>query len=103
MNLQLILDKHGKWLRGEEGGEIANLSGADLGCADLSRTPILSFTGGKHFAYSFNGLIKIGCIEMSVADWKIKVKAVGAEHDYTQEEIEMYTDFISICEKRSSK
>lgn len=31
-----ILDKHAKWLNGEEGGECANLSGADLSDADLS-------------------------------------------------------------------
>ena len=28
--LQQILESHGKWLRGEEGGERANLHGADL-------------------------------------------------------------------------
>lgn len=32
-----ILDKHKKWLNGEEGGERANLSGANLSRADLSR------------------------------------------------------------------
>ena len=31
-----ILEKHKKWLRGEEGGEKAKLSGADLRGADLS-------------------------------------------------------------------
>ena len=34
--LKNILDKHGKWLRSENGGERANLSGADLSGADLS-------------------------------------------------------------------
>ena len=33
--LQIILEKHKKWLKGEEGGERANLSGADLSRADL--------------------------------------------------------------------
>ena len=33
--LKDILDKHLKWLRGEDGGERANLSGADLSGADL--------------------------------------------------------------------
>jgi uncharacterized protein YjbI with pentapeptide repeats len=34
--LATILEKHAKWLRGEEGGEGANLSGADLRSANLS-------------------------------------------------------------------
>ena len=34
--LKKILKKHKKWLCGEEGGEKANLSGADFHCADLS-------------------------------------------------------------------
>jgi hypothetical protein len=34
--LKDILDKHGKWLRNEEGGEKADLSSADLSSADLS-------------------------------------------------------------------
>ena len=46
-----IVDKHGKWLRGEEGGERANLVGAnlwraDLGGADLWRADL----GGAHLA-----------------------------------------------------
>jgi hypothetical protein len=28
--LREILDKHSKWLKGEDGGECANLRGADL-------------------------------------------------------------------------
>ena len=35
--LKDILDKHLKWLRGEDGGELANLFGANLFGADLSR------------------------------------------------------------------
>ena len=34
--LQEIIKSHGRWLRNEEGGERANLRGADLGSADLS-------------------------------------------------------------------
>ena len=36
MNIKEILDLHGKWLRGEEGGVQANLRGANLRGADLS-------------------------------------------------------------------
>ena len=34
--LQEIIKSHGRWLRNEEGGERANLRGADLSGADLS-------------------------------------------------------------------
>lgn len=33
--LDAVLEKHRKWVRGEEGGEMANLLGADLQGADL--------------------------------------------------------------------
>ena len=36
MDMKSILEKHGKWLRGEEGGERADLSMADLSMANLS-------------------------------------------------------------------
>ena len=36
MGIKLILEKHAKWIRGEDGGERANLYGADLRGADLS-------------------------------------------------------------------
>ena len=35
MDIKLILEKHAKWIRGEDGGECANLRGADLCDADL--------------------------------------------------------------------
>ena len=38
--LKNILDKHLKWLRGENGGKRANLPGADLSGADLSRADL---------------------------------------------------------------
>ena len=35
MDIKLILEKHAKWIRGEDGGERADLCGADLRGADL--------------------------------------------------------------------
>ena len=35
MDIKLILEKHAKWIRGEDGGERADLRGADLRDADL--------------------------------------------------------------------
>ena len=39
--LQEIIEKHGRWLREEEGGERADLSGADLARANLSRADLI--------------------------------------------------------------
>ena len=35
MDIKLILEKHAKWIRGEDGGECADLCGADLCYANL--------------------------------------------------------------------
>ena len=40
--LKDILDKHGKWLRDESGGERANLSFADLSSANLRSANLIS-------------------------------------------------------------
>ena len=40
--LQEIIKSHGRWLRNEEGGERANLRGADLSGADLSGADLSS-------------------------------------------------------------
>ena len=40
--LQEIIKSHGRWLRNEEGGERANLRGADLSGADLSSADLSS-------------------------------------------------------------
>ena len=42
MNLEKILEKHEMWLRGEEGGERANLSGYDLINANLSSADLIN-------------------------------------------------------------
>ena len=35
MDIKLILEKHAKWIRGRDGGERADLCGADLRNANL--------------------------------------------------------------------
>ena len=42
--LNKILEKHKKWIKGEDGGERADLSGADLSGADLSGAVLSSET-----------------------------------------------------------
>jgi hypothetical protein len=45
--LKIILDKHGKWTRNEEGGERADLRSADLSYANLSSADLRSASGFK--------------------------------------------------------
>jgi len=40
MNIQEVLEKHKKWLNGEDGGQRADLRGADLQGADLRRADL---------------------------------------------------------------
>lgn len=42
MDIELILEKHAKWARGEDGGERADLCGANLCCANLSDADLRS-------------------------------------------------------------
>ena len=68
MDLKAILDKHAKWLRGAEGGERANLSGADLFCADLSGADL---SGAKIELKLVNKFFPICCPESgSFTAWK---------------------------------
>ena len=50
--LKAILGKHLKWLRGEDGGERANLFGADLSGANLSRADL---SGANLFEANLSG------------------------------------------------
>jgi uncharacterized protein YjbI with pentapeptide repeats len=85
----------------------ANLEGANLEEVNLNRTGltgtgILTFLYNRDFAYSFNGRIKIGCIDMLIDEWLDKYKEIGNENIYSEEEIELYGEFIKMC-KRESK
>ena len=42
INITEVLDKHQKWLRNEDGGEIANLRGANLYSANLRGADLYS-------------------------------------------------------------
>lgn len=42
--LKAVIELHGKWLRQEEGGQRANLSGADLSNANLRRISLCGAT-----------------------------------------------------------
>jgi hypothetical protein len=132
------LEKHGKYLRGEEDGSKANLSGADLSGANLyganlsranlsgadlygadlsgadlsganlSGANIVTFQFQKHFAsFTFDGVLKIGCLMMPISEWVIGYKEIGKREGYSDEQIEAYGGFIELClrmfEKRNPK
>ena len=54
--LQEIIKSHGRWLRNEEGGERANLRGADLSGADLSGADL----SGANLDKTYYQVVRIG-------------------------------------------
>jgi hypothetical protein len=78
----------------------AKLSGAEFRGASLGPVvgkEILTFSFNKHFAYSCDGKIKIGCLELSIEEWEQKYKEIGKKEFYSKKEIEMYGAFIKLC------
>lgn len=106
MNIKKILDDHLLWLKGQ-GGERANLSGADLRGADLNGAdlseaiintiPILRGYFGQHSCYATKDIIRIGCKEMTHADWLKKYKEIGKQENYSDFETKMYGAFIKMA------
>ena len=107
-DLKVILDKHGKWLHKEEGGEranlsfanlrAANLSSANLSSANLSSANLIIFQFQKHEAfYTFDGKLRIGCILMPITEWELGFEDIGHKKNYTPEQIEVYGKFIRMC------
>lgn len=101
--LKDILDKHGKWLRKEEGGEYADLSSADLSSANLSSADLRSadlmiFQFQKHQAfYSFDDSLKIGCLYLPLTEWVNKFEEIGKREQYSDLQIKTYGSFIKMC------
>ena len=79
----------GAYLRG------ANLSGAHLN--SIKGKKIICFQFNKDFAYSCDGNIKIGCIELSIKEWEDNYIEIGKENNYTKIEIQKYGQFIRMC------
>ena len=107
--LKDILDKHGKWLRNEEGGERADLSSADLRSADLSWADLRSadlvlfqFNRDQAF-FTKDGMLRIGCIFMPISEWLIGYEEIAKRHGYTEIETQAYGDFIKSCAKLFDK
>jgi len=81
----------------------ADLRGADLRGANLQNTGIITFQYNKHFAYSFNDLIKIGCEEHSIEYWLKNYRSIGKDANYSKDEIAIYGAFIKMCAKKSKE
>lgn len=81
--LKNILDKHLKWLRGENGGKRANLSGANLSGANLSRANLFraDLFRANYIEKAKNLFYPIACPEIGAfVGWKKeKVKTSGHE------------------------
>ena len=101
--LKGILDKHGKWLRCEEGGEKVDLSnsdlrGSNLRGSDLSYSDLVMFQLNRHVAYfTRDGSLRIGCLLMPISEWVLGFEEIGKKHDYTAIEIKAYGNFIKQC------
>lgn len=91
--LKDILDKHGKWLRNEEGGERANLSYANLSYANL-----ITFQFQRHQAFfTLDGTLRIGCMVMPISEWLLGFEEVGKNEGYNDQQIKAYGAFIKMC------
>ena len=77
--LKVVVEKHGKWLRVEDGGARANLSGADLSYANLNGANLRGCCGNLvnvksvwldtyQVAYTAD-VMQIGCQRHEIAKW----------------------------------
>ena len=65
MDIKVVLEKHGKWLRDEPDGELADLQGADLRLADLQ--------GAKLHGADLRGAdLDMSCLPLSCGSLKMK-------------------------------
>ena len=92
MDIEKILKEHLLWLKDEEGGERANLRGADL-------PHVVIFQAGKHQGLFCGGYGKIGCEKHTYKDWLDNGRQIGKKHDYSDAEIEAYMAMIEAAVK----
>ena len=117
--LKDILDKHGKWLIKENGGEradlsyadlryanlrYANLSSADLRYANLSSANLMIFQFQRHQAfYSLDDNLRIGCLYLPLDEWVNKFEEIGKREQYSDLQIKVYGSFIKMCAEMQLK
>ncbi len=107
--LNRIIGLHGKWLRGEEGGEQANLrranlSSANLSSADLRKILINNTVGNSReiksmhlegeFSITYSAeFIAFGCTQMNLKDW---LEMKGHSSDFWDKYREILIKLIEI-------
>ena len=91
----------------------AYLSGADLSRANLSGADIAFVTDvwggyfGKHFVFVWRKgdgcIVKIGCLEHPLGEWLENYREIGEHNNYSQEDIEVYGNFLRFIEDNFKK
>jgi len=62
----------------------------------------LQIQGSRHFVNECKkGYLKIGCFEMTFAEWKLQYKNIGAGNGYSESEINEYGLYIDLAIKLS--
>jgi len=76
---------------------LSNLSYADLRYANLSYANLLIFQYQQHIAYCTGERLTIGCFDKSLLEWSGEYEEIGKKYNYTDLQIKMYGNFISMC------
>lgn len=100
--LRKILEKHIAYLKGEVGGERADLSVADLRGANLRGANLSGANGtfttyysGRDHGIAAGGYISIGCERHPYQHWLDHGVEIGRKNGYTDDEIERYMGWIT--------
>ena len=83
----------------------ANLRGAYLRGANLSgaKGPFTTFSAGRHTAVFAGGYGVIGCERWSYESWLTDYDEIGRNHDYGDDEIAEYGEFIKLAVARQRR
>lgn len=85
------------------------IKGTDFNMAELDGTLMESngnelFRFKKHPAnYHGNGLLTVGCFTYHLSEWLEKFREIGKTYKYSEEEIEMYGNFIKQCYEKHNR
>ncbi len=119
IKLAEIIENHASWLTNSNDGIRANLRGADLsgadlreadlrganlGGADLGRAKGKNFClgyFGRHHAIAAGGYISIGCERHTYQEWLDNYQEIGKKYNYSDEEIEIYGQWIEMATRRN--
>jgi hypothetical protein len=101
---RIELTKDCKWGKvGDKGGWIEkkeNLSGNAWVSGDAWWLSPLQIQGSVHYLTECKkGFLKIGRIELSINDWKLKFNEIGKQNSYSDSQIEEYGYYIELADK----